>query len=305
MTYEEENKAKATFDEVYVQPTPHAYVQKMASHGYQIGEQARPYCFEATQLLNELNSDAWPVQMLDLGCSYGMGSAFLKYGCSFEEIVAFFASRAPDELAACAEVTRMWLNVAPPACDVRCVGLDSSEPAVSFALKAGLLDGGIAKNYEDPSVQPSKMDIEWFRSCNLLVSTGAIGYVTQETLRKVLPHLGKDHPTKHGPFAVVTILRMFETEPIVSCFEEAGMKMVRVPGSCLPQRNFADDAERDGIISVLHNQHVDTLGFEDEGKLFAELYVAAAEDQVDRLVSLMQSVEERLVGDSNVMFIQR
>ncbi len=305
MTYEEENKAKATFDDVYVQPTPHAYVQKMASHGYQIGEQARPYCFEATQLLNELNSDAWPVQMLDLGCSYGMGSAFLKYGCSFEEIVAFFASRAPDELAACAEVTRMWLNVAPPACDVRCVGLDSSEPAVSFGLKAGLLDGGIAKNYEDPSVQPSKMDIEWFRSCNLLVSTGAIGYVTQETLRKVLPHLGKDHPTKHGPFAVVTILRMFKTEPIVPCFEEAGMKMVRVPGICLPQRNFADDAERDGVISVLHNQHVDTLGFEDEGKLFAELYVAAAEDQVDRLMSLMQSVEERLVGDSNVMFIQR
>ena len=280
MTYEEENEAKATFDDVYRQPTPHAYVQKMASHGYQIGEQARPYCFEATQLLNELNSDAWPVQMLDLGCSYGMASAFLKYGCSFEEIVAFFASRAPEELAACAEVTRMWLNVAPPACDVRCVGLDSSEPAVSFALKAGLLDGGIAKNYEDPAVQPSKADIEWFRSCNLLVSTGAIGYVTEESLRKVLPHLGKDHPTKYGPFAVVTILRMFDTQPIIACFEEAGMTMVRVPEIRLPQRNFADEKEREGVISVLHKQGIETAGLEDEGKLYADLYVAAADDQL-------------------------
>lgn len=305
MTYEQENEAKATFDDVYVQPTPHAYVQKMASHGYQIGEQARPYCLEATQLLNELNSDAWPVQMLDLGCSYGMGSAFLKYGCSFDEIVAYFGSRAPHELAACAEVTRMWLNVAPPACDVRCVGVDSSEPAVSFAIRAGLLDGGIAKNYEDPSVQPSRTDIEWFRSCNLLVSTGAIGYVTEESLRKVLPHLGKDHPTKYGPFAVVTILRMFESGPVVRCFEEAGMTMVRVPDIRLPQRNFADAKERDGVIKVLHEHGVDTLGYEDDGKLYADLYVAAAENQLDRLVSHMQSVEERLNADSNVAFIQR
>jgi len=305
MTYEHENDAKATFDDVYVQPTPHAYVQKMAVHGYQIGEQARPYCYEATQLLNELNSDAWPVQMLDLGCSYGMASAFLKYGCSFDEIVAFFASRAPTEFRACAEVTRMWLNVAPPACDIRCVGLDSSEPAVTFALKAGLLDGGIAKNYEDPAVQPSKSDIEWFRSCNLLVSTGAIGYVTEESLRKILPHLGKDHPTKHGPFAVVTILRMFDSGPIVRCFEEAGLTMVRVPGIRLPQRNFADEREREGVLNILHEEGVKTNGFEDEGKLFADLYVAANPNQLDRLVSLMQKTEERIVEDSSVLFIQR
>jgi hypothetical protein len=199
----------------------------------------------------------------------------------------------------------MWLNVAPPACDVRCVGLDSSEPAISFALKAGLLDGGIAKNYEDTSVQPSKSDIEWLRSCNLLVSTGAIGYVTEESLRKVLPHLGKDHPTKNGPFAVVTILRMFDAEPIVACFEGVGMNMARVPDIRLPQRNFADDGERDEVLSILQKQGIDTVGLEDEGTLYADLYVASAGEQLDRLVSLMQSVEERVNDDLNVMFIQR
>jgi hypothetical protein len=303
--YNQENEAKATFDKVYVQPTPHAYVQNMALHGYQIGEQARPYCLEATQLLNELNSNAWPVQMLDLGCSYGMASAFLKYGCSFDEIVAFFGSRAPKELIACAEVTRMWLNVAPPACDIRCVGLDSSEPAVSFALRAGLLDGGIAKNYEDKTVQPSKEDIEWFRSCNMLVSTGAIGYVTEESLRKILPHLGKDHPTKYGPFAVVTILRMFEIDTVRECFGEAGLTLTQVPDIRLAQRNFADDNERDGVISLLHEQGVDTTGYEDTGTLYADLYVAAAEDHIDRLVSLMQKVETQIDKDSNVGYIQR
>lgn len=305
MNYSDENDAKATFDDVYVQPTPHAYVKKMATHGYQIGEQARPYCLGATQLLNELNSDAWPVQMLDVGCSYGMGSAFLKYGCSFDELVAFFASRSPRDFSACAEVTRMWLNVAPRACDVRCIGLDSSEPAIRFAIRAGLLDGGIAKNFEDPSVQPSRKDMELFRSCNLLVSTGAIGYVTELSLRKLLPHLGKDHPTKHGPYAVVTILRMFDTEPIKDSFAEAGLTMTRIPGVRLPQRNFANEEEREDVMSILSQKGIDTMGYEEEGTLYADLYVAAADDQLDCIVSQMQSVEVKLRANSSVAFIQR
>ena len=91
--YETANDAKASFDDVYTAPTPHGYIAAMAKNGYQIGEQARPYCVAAANLLRARNGDAWPVQMLDVGCSYGIGSAFVKYKCSFDEMVAFFATR--------------------------------------------------------------------------------------------------------------------------------------------------------------------------------------------------------------------
>ena len=85
---------------------------------------------------------------------------------------------------------RMWLNLAPPVCDVRAVGLDSSKPAIDFAMDAGVLDGGIARDFEQSGVVPTEEESAWFRSCNLLISTGAIGYVTERTLEVVLRHLG-------------------------------------------------------------------------------------------------------------------
>lgn len=286
-TYDQANDAKASFDSVYTAPTPHAYIATMAEHGYEIGEQARPYCTAAAELLRELNSEAWPVQLLDVGCSYGIGSAFVRWGCSFDEMVAFYASRAPTEYAAACAAMWSWLNIASPACDVRCAGLDASEPAIRFAVDAGLLDGGIARDLERPDVTPTEEDRAWFRSCNLLMAVGAIGYVTERTLAKVLPDLGQDHPGQHGPFGVMTILRMFETRPIREVFERNGLCFAAVPDVRLPQRRFTGDAERDHVLSLLRDLGIDTRGHEEEGRLYADLYVAAPSGQLDALLERM------------------
>ena len=289
MSYNQENEAKADFDDVYIKPTPHSYISTMSSHGYQIGEQARPYFKSAADLLGELNQQAWPVQMLDIGCSYGIGSALVKYGCSFDEIVSFYSSRAPMNYASCCDVMRTWLNVTPPACDIRCVGLDSSAPAIKFALDSGLLDGGIARNYENgASKKQEAEEIAWYRSCNLLVSCGAIGYVTDKTLNAVLTHLGKDHPGSQGPFAVMTILRMFDTEAIASTFERYGYRFEAVPGIILRQRKFIDEQEKIKIIQLIQNLDISTQQWEDTGELFAHLYIAARPDQFSKLKERME-----------------
>ncbi|MBF0245988.1 MAG: hypothetical protein HQL31_12090, partial [Planctomycetes bacterium] len=262
-SYKEQNEVKTSFDEVYGAKTPHNYVSTMARHGYQIGEQARPYCMAAAELLREKNGDVWPVQMLDIGCSYGIGSAFIKFGCSFDELVAFFASRAPWNYASCCEVMRHWLNITSPVCDMRCVGLDCSEPAIQFALDAGLLDGGVARNYEQADTEPDQMEKNWFRSCNLLVSTGAIGYVSPLTMDKVLRHLGHDHPSEEGPFAVFTVLRMFDATPSLKSFEKVGLKVGLIDGLLLPQRRFTDSEEQEGVIEALKGKGLDTAGLED------------------------------------------
>ena len=302
MSYDNANEAKASFDDVYTAPTPHAYIASMAKNCYEIDEQARPYCAAAAELLQERNGDAWSVQMLDVGCSYGMGSAFVKYGCSFDEMVAFFLSRAPREYHATCEATRMWLNVAPPAYDLRAVGLDSSKPAIRFAVDAGLLDGGIALDLERPEVSPTEDDHGWFRSCNLLISTGAIGYVTQRTLEVILRDLGKDHPGNFGPCAVVTILRMFDRSPIEAVFKEHGFTFEAVPGVRLPQRRFIDAKERQKVLSLLHDRGIDTCEWEDRGKHYADLFIAAPPRQFSLLLERMSETwserdhESRMAG---------
>jgi len=296
VSYRDENEAKATFDEVYHAQTPHAYFEEMRRHGYQIGEQARPYCLAAVELLQERNADAWQVQMLDLGCSYGLGSAFLKYGCSFEEIVAFFHSRAPRDRAACASATRAWLNVMPPL-DMRVVGLDASQEAIAFGLDAGLLDGGLGRDLEAQGAELREEEAAWVRGCNLLVSTGAIGYVTERTLGHVLPLLGADRPARFGPFAVLTILRMFDTRPISAAFEAAGWRLQRVPGVRLPQRAFADETEQREVLSILEQKGCDARGWESAGVLYADLYAAARGDELEELGARLDATAKALVGE--------
>ncbi|MFQ5931091.1 MAG: hypothetical protein ACE5MM_01655 [Nitrospiraceae bacterium] len=291
MSYSAANEAKENFDDIYVSPTPHAYIKSMAKYGYEIGEQARPYCTGAAKLLMERNGQTWPVQMLDLGCSYGIGAAFVKYGCSFHEMVAFFTSRAPTEYQAACEAMRIWLQVTPPVCDVRCVGVDRSRPAIRFAHDATLLDGGIVRDFEQPGAKPTSTEITWFRSCNLLISTGAIGYVTERTLDVVLEYLGKEHPGEAGPFAVITILRMFDAAPIRTVFEKYRLEFDRVPGVRLPQRRFTNDRERRDVMELLHDRGLDTHGWEDQGKLFADLFIAAPQKQFSALLERMKATK--------------
>jgi hypothetical protein len=300
MTYDNENQAKVSFDDVYTAPTPHAYIASMARLGYEIGEQARPYCAAAVDLLRERSRDARPLQMLDVGCSYGMGSAFVKFGCSFDEMVAFFSSRAPKEYHAACEAMRRWLNVTPSASDVRVVGLDSSEMAIRFAVDAGLLDGGLARNFEQPDAVPSDEERAWFRGCNLLISTGAIGYVTERTFEAILPHLGKDHPADFGPVAVVTILRMFDLSPIKDVFEAHGLTFGPVPGVRLPQRRFADLQECRKVLALLHDKGIDTREWEDRGKQHADLFIAAPPRQFPFVLEHMSRTRSERERDSEV-----
>jgi hypothetical protein len=202
-------------------------------------------------------------------------------------MVGFFSTRAPENPSAACEATRAWLNVTSAPYNVRCVGLDSSKPAIDFALRAGLLDYAIARDFENPDVAPNAEECSWLRNCNLLISTGAIGYVTDRTMNQVLRHVGKDHPNEFGPLAVVTILRMFEPATIRVAFEKHGFRFEKVPGIMLSQRSFTDEDEQKGILKILHDKRIDTGELEDSGKLFAELFIGAKPEQFKQLLETM------------------
>lgn len=259
--------------------------------GYQIGEQARPYCLAAARVL-EQKLPMWPVQVLDVGCSYGIGAAFVKHGCTFEELVSFYASRAPKDYVACAAATRAWLNVVPPLLDARVTGLDISEPAIRFAEESGLLSHGLARDYE--ATLPSEEDRELLRSCNMLMSTGAVGYITEKTFSRIVPELGRYTPGGQGALAVITVLRMYDAAPIRDCFVTLGYEFERVEGVRLPQRAFSDEREQREVLERLKGRKIETDGWESHGVLYANLYVAAWPSLMDSLRDAMEVAQVKV-----------
>lgn len=280
MASEKGKDPKTSFGSIYTEPTPHSYFAEMRRLGYQIGEQARPYCLAAARVLKK-RLPMWPVQVLDVGCSYGVGAAFVKHGCTFEELVSFYASRAPKDYAACAAATRAWLNVVPPLLDARVTGLDASEPAARFAEEAGLLERGLARNYEE--TLPSEEDRDLLRSCNMLMCTGAVGYVTEKTFSRIVPELGRYAPGGQGALAVITVLRMYDVASIRDCFVTLGYEFERVEDVRLPQRAFSDQREQRDILDRLKKRNIDTDGWESHGVLYADLYIAAWPTLMDSL----------------------
>jgi len=288
--FDRQNQAKADFTGIYHAPTPHAYLREMARLGYQIGEQAKPYLAAATDFLGERNECDEPVRMLDLGSSYGVASALVKYGCSLEELLAFFDNRAPEASLACIQSTKRWLAAVPPRRDIGIVGFDSSAPAIAFGEATGLLDEGIATDLEQPGAVPTPAERECVRRSNLLVSTGAVGYVTERTFSPVLADLGKDHPGAFGQAAVLTVLRMFDISPIAGCFADAGLQFEPLSGVLLPQRAFASDQEKNEILEILSERGIDTEGAESDGILFAEVWIAGAPSVFEDFRSCMARV---------------
>jgi len=268
----------------------------MLENDYCVSEQTRPYFTAAVELLRRRNGPAHAVQMLDVGCSYGIGAATVKFGCSFVEMAEFFVGRAPKEYSRCVEATRLWLNATPPRFEVRVVGQDTSRAAVQFARDASMIQGAIVSNFEEDDILPSDDERAWLGGSNLLVSSGAIGYVTAKTLAKILPEIGSEHAGEFGPLAVFSILRMFDTGPLQSAFEECGWEFGQVPDVHLPQRRFVDASERDQILALLDESGVDSTELESAGMLYADLFVAAPGGHYNDLQACMQEVVKETAG---------
>jgi len=295
-SYRSLNEVKARFDEVYCSPTPHAYFNEMHSLEYAIGQEARPYFHAMVSLMRRKLGPQQTIRMLDLGCSYGVGSAWVKYGFSFGEIAGFFENQAGRDFEVCVKDTRDWLADNQPAKPVSCIGADASAEAIHFATEAGLIDDGIAHDLEkDPDLTEEERGL--IRHCNLLISTGAIGYVGEKTLSAILTHLGKGRAGQ-AAYTAVTILRMFPSEPVRRTFEQFGYQFKQVPGVQLRQRRFRDDEEQCETLRILNERELDTSGLESEGYLYADLYVAGPATDLESILDQMKEMRLRLEGEA-------
>lgn len=258
---------KVSLDHIYTEPDPRAYFSTLRELDYIIPELAKPHFRRFIDEYRRARGIASPT-VLDIGCSYGVNAALLKYGLTMRELYDRYGGddvrhlTRDSLLARDRELTRS----VEPADDVRILGLDASEPALSYALEAGFLDGAVHADLENE--EPTEQQRARLAGIDLVISTGCLGYVTERTLSRVVA-------AQEGrrPWMAHFVLRMFPFEPIAEVLAEAGYETVRHDG-LFRQRRFATPEERASVLDRLVSAGVDPAGVEADGWFYAQLHIS-------------------------------
>lgn len=277
--YDESNRVKVSFDAAYDAPTPYQYMTAMTAVDYRVAQHMHEYL---AAVVDAAATDNGPVRVLDVGCSYGVSAALLRTDGSYDDLVRFYTQEASAEYGACVEESRRWVASRATRMGVTVVGLDASKEAVSFAADARLIDTGIARNLEEPGAALSAAERRSIAECDVLFSTGVIGYITDRTLGVLLESFGSSAHGKLGPVAVVSVLELFDPDPIAETFRAHGFRFEQLPVR-VPQREFADEVERRRMSDRLKDGERPMGGEDSSNLIYAGVFVAARPDRFEAL----------------------
>ncbi|WP_454196581.1 class I SAM-dependent methyltransferase [Nocardia sp. Marseille-Q1738] len=255
---------KASFDDIYDRPDPRAYYARMSDLDYRIPELAKPF-FQ--QQIREYRASARVTTptVLDIGCSYGVNAALLRFDTTMRDLAEHYADTGSDR-AGLIRRDRARLAAGAGPADVRFLGMDAARPALEYAHEAGLVHDVVHADLE--SGEPTDEQRALLATADLVVSTGCVGYVTEKTLTRV----ATAHPRRR-PWMAHFVLRMFDFAPIAAELAALGYRTEQAPG-LYEQRRFASEAERAQVLNTLSANGIDTTGREDQGWLYATLYVS-------------------------------
>ncbi|MFD1657095.1 class I SAM-dependent methyltransferase [Streptomyces caeni] len=268
-----DSTGKVSLDHIYSQPDPRSYFNVLGPLDYCVPQQAKPYLEKLIEEYRESRSVAVPT-VVDIGCSYGINAALLKYDLTMDDLYARYRDEEYAEgaeadagarealLARDRELSRTHRS----AHRVRFVGMDVSGNALSYALEAGFVDDAVHANLEED--EPTPRQRAQLAGADLVISTGCLGYVTERTLTRVVQAQGGGRP-----WMAHFVLRMFPFDPVERALAALGYETVRVE-TLFRQRRFASPQEQAGVLDTMSAAGVEQANLEAEGWLYAQLYVS-------------------------------
>ncbi len=258
---------KIDLDAIYNQPDPRGYYQTLFSLDYRIPAAAEPLFRRAIRAFRDTRRRR-DATILDVGSSYGVNAAILKHGYPLSELFRLYAPTTiagipPRELI---ERDRSLFNGGRSDASITAIGLDSASKAIAYASAAGILDNGIAVDFERR--EPTAEEAAQLAPVDLVVSTGAIGYVGAPTFSRILDAAPRQ------PWLAVFVLRMFPITRIAAMLKRRGYAVFKLDGQTFRQRRFANRKERGKVIARLEAIGIDPAGLESDGWLHAEFFLA-------------------------------
>lgn len=253
---------KADFSDIYTQPDPRSYHSTLAALDYQIPEHG---CEIFEVLLDELRSDGATPAVLDVCCSYGINAALINHDLSLREFQEHYRDAGDvsrDELIA---RDRAFFAERRRADPVAVTGLDASQPALDYAVEAGLLADGLSADLENGELPTT--DRDRIRNVDLVTVTGGIGYIGGPTFDRILDAM--DDP----PWVAALSLRWVDFEPVARAFERHGLVTEQLDDLVVPQRRFTNDEEQ-LVRAELAARGLEPTDVEIAGQHAADVYIA-------------------------------
>ncbi|MFE5245273.1 MULTISPECIES: class I SAM-dependent methyltransferase [unclassified Streptomyces] len=256
---------KVSLDHIYTAPDPRTYFQVLRPLGYRVPQLAKPWFDKLIKEYRETERVAVP-RVLDIGCSYGINAALLKYDITMDELYARYDGTGPATRAGLLARDQDLSRSRSPAHGLRFTGLDASTSALAYAREAGFLDDTVHADLETDDPTPEQRAT--LADTDLVISTGCIGYVTERTLTRVVR-------AQDGrlPWMAHFVLRMFPFGPVEDALAGLGYRTVRVD-EVFKQRRFADPREQRLVLDSMAEADVDASGLEEDGWLYAQLYLS-------------------------------
>jgi len=261
-----DNTGKIDLSGIYDQPDPRGYYQTLATLEYRIPESASSVVARIVGALRRKREQR-RVTVLDVGSSYGVNAALLKHRYGLAELFNLYGSAATMGRSRQDLIARdRSLFRGDGDSDLRTIGLDVAESAIEYACEAQLIDAGIAADFE--ASDPTDREVSLLAPTDLVISTGAIGYVDAPTFRRILDN------TERPPWLALFALRMFPVDRIVEFLRTRGYSVFRASGQTFRQRRFAGPDEKTEVLARLESLGIDPRGYESEGWYHAEFFFA-------------------------------
>lgn len=273
--FDYDDTGKIVLNDIYNQPTPVPYYTQLSALGYCIPERAKPH-FDKVIAARRAESGTDAVKIVDVGCSYGVNAALIKYGRSMMGLTSHYREAVKQGLGRAALIAADQEFFADPDEEkTTIVGVDASTRAIDYAVSAGILDGGVAADFETNA--PDAAQAEVLGDSDLVISTGCYGYISEKTLDRLI-----DVNDGNKPWMAHFVLRMFDYDGAADSLASRGY-VTRQVGLPVRQRRFADDAEKAHVLDNLAERGVDPTGHEADGWYYAELHLSCPENEAGPL----------------------
>ncbi len=265
---------KAEFGHLYNQSDPRDYFHTLGALDYRApahGEHIFSHLVD--QRRQQLGRQ--DISVLDVCCSYGINAALLNHDLTLDALYEHYrsphlAALSTDELVT-ADRAFYGEHRRPRPADV--LGLDVADQAVAYAQRVGLLRASSSENLE--TRQPSAALSHRLAAVDLITVTGGIGYITERTFDHLLHHAS----TNGGCWVAAFVLRWVSFQPVAEVLARYGLVTEQPSEQTFRQRRFADDTERDFVLSELEKLGVDPAGKEADGWHHSTFYLSCPAGQ--------------------------
>lgn len=271
------NEIKADFSNVYNLDDPREYFRSLAANDYIIPHIARDIFLQLIDGRDDLHKKT--LNIIDLGCSYGVNAALLKRHLNWDMLVARQTLPGMMRLPSVAlqRLDRLFLESWPLRERIRMIGIDIAERAIAYANAVGALDIGFPVDLENEDMPPRlRREVE---TADLIVSTGCVGYVTERTFSRLALAMA-DQQKK--PWVASFVLRAVDYSRIARELSRAGLVTEKLEGMTFVQRRFADVAEMEATLEILKRRGIDSSFHEARGLMHAEFYLSRPPEDIQK-----------------------